>query len=237
MTTLTSYLQIAANLTKWRSIAAKSPDVAIQSKYFQDNIGKVKSIDDFMKDARLFNYAMTAFGLGDMTYAKGMIEKVLEQGVTSSKALANTLNNSNIKAFAQAFDFADNGADTTSSSTLVSNVVNRYTEQALETSQGEQNPGVQLALYFQQHAPDVTSVYGILADKNLLTVVQTALGVSPLTSAQSVDTQARMLKAKLDITDFQDPKKLQDFITRFSAMYDMNNSSEDQTISILFGTL
>ncbi|PWB81941.1 MAG: hypothetical protein C3F11_13610 [Methylocystaceae bacterium] len=238
MTTLSSYLQIAGNLTKWRSIAAKSPDVAIQTKYFQDNIGKVKSVDDFLKDARLFDYAMTAFGLGDMTYAKGMMKKVLEDGVSSNSALANKLNNSNINAFAKAFDFAGAGAQATSSSTLVANVVGRYTEQALETTQGQENPGVRLALYFREHAPSVTSVYGILADKNLLTVVQTALGVSPLASAQPVDTQARLLKAKLDLSDFQDPKKLQNFITRFAAMYDIDNSStSDSTISILFGNL
>lgn len=238
MTTLSSYLQIANNLTKWQSITAKSPEVAVQTKYFEDHIGKVTSAEELMKDTRLFNYAMTAFGLGDITYAKGLMKKVLAEGVSDSGALANTLSNSNIKAFAEAFDFAADGADTTSSSTLVQNVVSRYTEQALEANQAEQNPGVQLALYFQQHAPSVTSVYGILADKNLLSVVQTALGISPLTSAQSIDTQARFLTSKLDITDFQDPKKLQSFIARFAAMYDFNNSSTtDSIVSILFGNL
>lgn len=238
MTTLSSYLQIANNLTKWQSITAKSPEVAVQTKYFEDHIGKVTSAEELMKDTRLFNYAMTAFGLGDITYAKGLMKKVLAEGVSDSGALANTLSNSNIKAFAEAFDFAADGADTTSSSTLVQNVVSRYTEQALEANQAEQNPGVQLALYFQQHAPSVTSVYGILADKNLLSVVQTALGISPLTSAQSIDTQARLLTSKLDITDFQDPKKLQSFIARFAAMYDFNNSSTtDSIVSILFGNL
>lgn len=237
MTTLSSYLQIANNLTKWQSITAKSPDVAVQTKYFEDNIGKVTSAEDFMKDTRLFNYAMTAFGLSNMTYAKGMMTKVLEQGVTSSSALANTLNNSNIKAFATAFDFADNGATTTSSTTLVDNVVSRYTEQALETGQGQQNAGVQLALYFQQHAPSVTSIYGVLADSNLLSVVQTALGISPLTSSQSIDTQARLLTSKLNVSDFQDPTKLQSFISRYAAMYDYNNGGDANSQSSLVATL
>jgi hypothetical protein len=78
-------------------------------------------------------------------------------------------------------------------------------------------------LHFQQQAPNITSVYGILADKNLLTVVQTALGISPMTSAQPVDTQFRLLSSKLNLMDFQDPKKLNAFISRFAAMYDLNN--------------
>ncbi|HEY8162447.1 MAG TPA: DUF1217 domain-containing protein [Methylocystis sp.] len=224
MSTISTYLQISNNLSKWQAITASKPEVSIQTKYFQDNIGKVKTADDLINNPRLFNYAMDAFGLSDMTYAKGLMKQVLQQGVTSNKALAHTLNNPNILAFAQAFDFADNGASATASSSLVTNVINRYTENALETDQGQQNPGVQLALYFQQKAPSVTSVYGILADKNLLTVVQTALGISPLTSAEPVDTQYALLSAKLNIKDFQDPQKLQNFISRFAAMYDANNN-------------
>jgi hypothetical protein len=237
MTTLSTYLQIANNQSKWQAMTAASPDVATQTKYFKDNIGKVTSADAFMKDARLFNYAMTAFGLSDLTYAKGLMQKVLAGGVSSSSALANTLNSANIKAFATAFDFADNGETTTTSSTLVDNVVGKYTEQALETNQGQQNPGVQLALYFQQHAPSLTSVYGILADSKILTVVQTALGISSSTSSQSIDTQYRLLSAQVKIADFQDPTKLQQFISRFAAQYDYNNGGDANSQSSLLSTL
>lgn len=234
MSTISTYQQISSNLTKWQGIEAKKPEVAVATKYFEDNIGKVKSADDLINNPRLFNYAMTAFGLGDRTYAKGLMKQVLQQGVTSSTALANKLNDPNIQAFARAFDFVDNGASTTTSSALVSSVVSRYTENALETDQGQQNPGVQLALYFKQKASSVTSVYGILADKNLLTVVQTALGISPLTRAEPVDTQYRLLSQKLNVKDFQDPKKLDAFISRFAAMYDAN--SNDSTNSSYTGS-
>ena len=225
MTTLSSYLTISNNLAKWQQITAKEPANALQSKYFQANIGKATTISSFVNNPRLFNYAMNAFGLGSMTYAKGMMTKVLQQGVTSSKSLANTLNNPNILAFAKAFNFAANGTSTTSSSSLVSSVVSQYNENALETEQGQQNPGVQLALYFQQHAPNVTDMYSVLGDKNLLTVVQTALGISSSTSAEPVDRQYKLRSTQLYVADFKDPKKLQAFISRFSAMYDATNSS------------
>jgi hypothetical protein len=185
----------------------------------------VKSASDLLNNTRLFDYAMTAFGLGAQLDSKGLMKKVLQQGVTSGSALANTLNNPNILAFAKAFDFAGKGSATTSSSTFVNTVVNRYVENALETNQGQQNPGVELALYFKQNAPKLTSVYGILADKNLLTVVQTALGISPYTSAEPIDTQYAMLSKQIKLADFQDPKKLQAFISRFAAMYDLNSDS------------
>jgi hypothetical protein len=225
MTTLSSYLTIANNINRWLAATAQNPGVSVATNYFEQNIGKVKSADDLVNNPRLFDYAMTAFGLGDMTYAQGLMKQVLAQGVTSSNALANTLPNPNILAFAKAFDFADNGASTTNSATLVANVVNRYLENSLQTAQGEQDPGVQLALYFQQNAPNITSIYGILADKNLLTVVQTALGISPLTSAEPIDTQAHMLSSLVNISDFKDPAKLQLFIERFAALYDSSSSS------------
>lgn len=228
-TTLSAYLTVANNLSQWQSITAKTPAVQTATQYFQQSIGSVTSAQQLVNNPRLFDYAMTAFGLGDMTYAKGLMEKVLQQGVTSSTALANTLNNPNILAFAKAFDFADNGSATTSSSSLVSQVVNKYIENALETSQGQQDPGVQLALYFQANAPSVTNVYGILADKNLLTVVQTALGISPMTGLEPIDTQAQMLESKLNLSDFQNPTKLQNFIERFAAEYDANNNSPGAT--------
>lgn len=230
MTTLSSYLTVAGDLGRWRAIAAKAPDVAAEKKYFDANIGKATSIDAFLKDRRLFNYAMKAFGLGDRTYAVGLMRKVLQQGVSDPNALANTLHDPNILAFAKAFDFAGKGAAVPDAA-LTSDVDGRYVELAMETQQGQQNPGVELALYFRQQAPKLTSIYGVLADKKILQVVQTALDISSKTSAQPIDTQARLLKAKLNVADFADPKKLDAFIARFSAMYDMNSASADSGAS------
>lgn len=222
MTTVGTYLSVANNLTRWRGIAARKPQVASDTKYFQANIGKATTVDALMKDRRLLNYALKAFGLGDMTYAVGMMRKVLEQGVDSSRDLANTLNNANILAFAKAFDYAG-GAAQVGSADFAKTVTDRYVEQAMQGDQGDQNPGVQLALYFRQRAPQLTSIYGVLADKSLLKVVQTALDIPAASSRQPVDTQARLLKARVNIADFKDAKKLDAFIARFAAMYDTQN--------------
>jgi hypothetical protein len=228
MSTLSTYLQISKDPTRWQKITAAEPMVKAQTKYFQDNIAKVKTPADLVKDYRLFSYVMTAYGLGDKVYAKAMMQKVLEQGVYSSKSLAYKLNDPNIFALAKAFDFTK-GAATTSSDTLKTDVVNRYIEQQMETEQGQTNPGAQMALYFKAHASGIKSVYNILADKNLLTVVQTTLGISPYMSMMDVDRQASMLSAKVKVADFQDPVKLQKFIQKFAAIYDVNNSSSAST--------
>ena len=228
--TLAAYMQISSNMAKWQNLTAAEPIVKAQTEYYQKNIGGIKTPSDLVNNYRLFSYAMTAYGMGDQVYAKALVQKVLEQGTDSSNALARKLNNPNMLALANAFDFAAYGDAATGAKTVQTDVVNNYIERTLESDQGQSNPGVQLALYFQQNAPNIKTAYNILADKNLLAVVQTALGISPNTSAEAIDTQAKLItntmsNENMNISDFQDPKKLQNFIKKFSAMYDVTNSS------------
>lgn len=205
--------------------------VKAQTKYYQDNISKVKTASDLVDNYQLFSYVMTAFGLGDQVYAKGLIKKVLAQGTGSAKDLAYTLNNPNILALAQTFDFVTNGSQTTSSTAVKSTVISKYMEQQLESDQGQSNSAIQLALYFKNNASGIKSTYNILADKNLLNVVETACGISSSISNMSVDRQAALLGKAVNIKDFQDPAKVQKFIERFCAMYDINNPTTNSDVS------
>src|ERR1700752_2374878 len=131
MTTLTSYLTVTNNLSRWQTMTAADPTVATATKYYQANIGNVKSVDDLMNNPRLYNYVMTAFGLGDQaSYYQGLISKVLQQGVSSQSSLAYTLGDSRVLALAQAFNFAANGSATTQSSAVQTDVVNDYVNQS-----------------------------------------------------------------------------------------------------------
>jgi len=220
-TTTAAYLAVTQNLSRYQAMAAAAPAAKTATAYYEANIGKVTSIQDFVGDYRLLSYALNAFGLGDQINAKALITKVLEGGVSNPNSLANTLKDSRWKAFAAAFDFVGNGAASISSTSAVQTAVSNYSEQQLENDQGAQNVGVQLALYFHRVSPTVTSAYGILADPNLLEVVQTIFGLSPATSATNVDAQASTLSKLMPIADLKDPKKLEQLTERFTAMYDL----------------
>ncbi|EXU83770.1 hypothetical protein AX23_03685 [Brucella melitensis 548] len=56
--TMTSYRLIASNMTRSLQRVSKEPLVERETAYYKENIGNVKSVDDFMADTRLFNYAM-----------------------------------------------------------------------------------------------------------------------------------------------------------------------------------
>jgi hypothetical protein len=226
--TLSTYLQISRSMPRWQSIASSEPLAKAQTEYYKANISSVKTPKDLVNNYRLFSYAMNAFGLGDMMYAKGLIQKVLEQGTDNPKSLAYKLNNPRILALAKTFDFAAYGDAATGTTEVKTGVVDKFVQQTLESGQGASNPGVELALYFQRNASSIKSAYNILADKKLLTVVQTTLGMSPYMSYASVDTQAKLISKSMNIKDFQDPAKVNKFIQRFSTMYDASNGSASQ---------
>jgi hypothetical protein len=229
VTTSASYKTVAANLPRSLSNTAAEPQVARESKYYLANIEKVKSIDDFLKNDRLYRYAMKAFGLEDMTYAKAFMKKVLTEGVAKSDSFANTLADPRYKEFAIAFDFAADGDTTTIFERTRQGTVDRYVRQTLEQQAGEQNEGVRLALYFARKAPELTSPLAILADKALIQVVQTALGLPAASSAMDIDKQAEMIGKRIDVADFKDAKKLDKFIARFTSMWELSNGSGAST--------
>jgi hypothetical protein len=215
--TTTAFLAVSQNLSRYQTMTAAEPAVKTATAYYEANIGSVTSIKGLVGNYRLLSYALNAFGLGDQINAKGLITKVLEGGVSNPKSLANTLPDSRWKAFAAAFNFVDSGAASPSSTSAVKTTTSDYVEQQLESDQGDQDVGVQLALYFKRVAPTVTNEYGILADKNLLEVAATIMGLAPSAAA---DLQPQALSKLMPIADLQDPTKLTQLIERFTAMYD-----------------
>lgn len=225
LTTLANYRLVSSNIERSLTATADQPQVARETEYYLANIGDVKSIDDFLGDDRLFAYAMKAWGLEDMGYAKAFMRKVLTEGVDSNDAFANTLSDSRYKEFAKAFNFKLYGETTTNWEDARQGTVDRYARQKLEEDAGSQNEGVRLALYFERKASSITSAYSILADEALLKVVETALGLPETISLLDIDRQAELIGDRIDLEDFQDPEKVQAFLTRFSALWDVDNST------------
>jgi Protein of unknown function (DUF1217) len=218
MTSTTStYLAITQNLSRYQAMTAAEPAVKTATAYYEANIGSVTSVQDLVGNYRLLSYALNAYGLGDQINDTGLITKVLEGGVSNPNSLANTLANPQWKAFAAAFDFVGSGSTSPSSSSSVQTTTSDYVEQQLESDQGSEDVGVQLALYFQRVAPTITSEEGILANSNLLEVAATIMGISP--SAAS-DLQPQTLSELMPLSELQDPAKLQQLTERFTAMYD-----------------
>lgn len=227
LSTIADYTRLTKDMSKSLTQVEQQPDVRRDTAYYLANIGKVKSIDDFLKNYKLYSYAMKAFGLEDMTYAKAFMRKVLTEGVTDKDAFANKLSDSRYRDFAAAFNFAALGANATQSTAATTGTTSQYATQTLEQDAGAQNEGLRLALYFTRKASSIKGPYQILADKALTQVVQTAMGWSPTISSSNIDMQAKMITDKIKLTDFQDPAKVTKFVQRFAAMWDATQAQSD----------
>lgn len=231
--TVARYQQVARNIQKSMGAISQRPEVKRESDYFLANIRTVKSADEFLKNDRLYKFAMTAFGLKDMIYGKAFMRKVLVEGLDGSKSFALQLADPRFRDFAEAFNFARYGATATAFDRAQQGTVDRYLRIQLESDAGQNDEGVKLALYFQRRAPEVTSVYGLMGDPALYKVVQTALGLPAVYSNTDVDKQAAFLSSKINVEDFGDPVKLDNFITRFAAKWQAANGSPGQTAPLV----
>lgn len=228
--TVTGYKQIMKSMDRSLETVAERPDVKRQAEYYLANIRKVTSAEEFIKNDRLYTFAMKAFGLEDMIYGKAFMRKVLTEGVDGEKSFALQLADERFREFAEAFNFARYGSTATAFDRAQQGTVDRFVRMQLEADAGATDEGLRLALYFQRKAATVTSVFGLMGDAALYKVAQTALGLPAAFSAVDIDRQAAVISAKLDITDFQDPAKLEKFITRFTARWQAANGTGAQAV-------
>jgi hypothetical protein len=233
LTTSATYRLITRDIDRSLARTAARQPVALESDYYLKHIGSIRSIDDFLKDTRLFTFAMKAFGLEEMAGAKAFMRKVLAEGVADPESFANRLADDRFVSFARTFDFAD-GEAPTAAVDAQQGVVDRYVRQALEVSAGEDNEGVRLALYFLREAPQVKSAYGLLADPALWKVVQTVFGFPDEMANANIHKQANAVLQRLDMADLGDPAKLDRLIARFTAVWDASEpSAQDPVLSLV----
>lgn len=216
------------------------------AKYYQDNIVKVQSLNDFLKDRKLVDFALTATGLDPKKVDSDMLKQLFASDLTDPKSFANTQTDERYAEFVASFNFGKDGKLDKANAQGVQNrgevlsTDNLYLHQTLETEQGDANQGVRLALYWQRMAPTITSAYDILGDTALLEVFRTAYSLPSEMSNMDVTQQAKIVESKMDLKDLNDPTKIKKFISRFTAMYDIanntSNSSANAALTILGGS-
>ncbi|RUM26138.1 DUF1217 domain-containing protein [Rhizobium vallis] len=100
-----AYSILSKDMTSSLAKVASQSTVKKDAQYYADNINKVKDVDDFLGNYKLYSYAMKAYGLEDMTYAKAFMKKVLQSDLTDPNSYANKLSDTRYREFAAAFNF------------------------------------------------------------------------------------------------------------------------------------
>lgn len=215
-----------------------------ETSYYSSLIDNVENVDALLADSRALTFLKAAYGLENDSdpFFKQTLRAALTSDEQDPDSFVNQSGNEKYRELARAFNFASDGTvervelGAVQDPSRLAETQDLFIRQTIEETAGEQSEGVRLALYFQRKAADITSGYSILADKALLEVVTTALGLPDEVANMDTDKLSALIEDRIDLADFQDSDALEKFIGRFASMYDMNNQDTSTSAqSLLLG--
>ncbi len=201
-----------------------------ESQYYSAEVEKLTSLDDLLGNRRLVDFILVAAGIDPEDVTTDYVRQMFESDLDDPDSFVNTEPETRYREIVASFNFnlegeivrPDTGQIQSRRGLLDTNDL--YLNQTLEETEGEENAGVRLALYFKRMASDVSNAYDLLADSALLQVIQTTFNIPSEMSNADVDLQYDYINRVLDIEDLHDPEALDKLLVRFAALYDIENN-------------
>lgn len=204
--------------------------------YFEQNIGKVETAADLVKDFRLLKVALGAFGLDEDLGNKFFIRKVLEEGTLAQDAFANKLSDKRYRALSKAFGF-DLKPPRSKLSDFGTSIAAAYKDRQFEVAVGEQDQNLRLVMGFDRELATATKGatseksmwFTIMATQPLRNVFEGAFNLPKAVGTLDVDRQLEIFRGKAeayfgtsDPKAFLDPGKQEELTRRFLVQADLN---------------
>jgi hypothetical protein len=206
----------------------REPLVDRETRYYTENISKVKTIEEFVKDDRLFRYAMKAHGLEDMAYARAFMVKALKEGISDPDSFANKLSDKRYAEFVGTYNFAKYGELATIYNKAQHEVPGNYIMQAEIAGLDPESEFVrQETQYYRTKIVKVTSIEGLMSDERLLTYAMAAYGLDSTT--EDLDYIEELLAG--GVRDPKSPANVEDDkrYTGFAAAFDFEGLGDKAT--------
>lgn len=213
-----------------------------EAEYYTSSIQNIQTAKEFLADRRLVDFVLVASGLNPDNVTDDFMKQVFSSDLDDPESFVNQQDDHRYAQILASFNFDKNGDIAVRESGIQGRYGREmtdylYLQQTLETEAGEDNAGARLALYFKRMLPDINTPYDILGDTALLEVFRTAFSLPSEMSSMDIEKQAALIEKNLDLEELQDPDKLERFISRFTAMYDLeNDSGSDPVLSLFSGS-
>ena len=176
ISTYLGYVTATKDMASTLARIAKQAAVKGDQQYYDTHIGKVKNVDEFLGDYKLYSYAMKAYGLEDMTYAKAFMKKVLTSDLSDTSSFANKLTDSRYRQFAAAFNFGSKSKNQAAQSdTQKSDTIGLYEQSfADETTLAKKE-----SKFYDTWIDKVSNVDDIVNNTRMRDYVLRAHGINP----------------------------------------------------------
>jgi hypothetical protein len=192
--------------TRERQEAAfqQSPSMSRRTADFAERITRVSSAEELVRDRALLVVALGAFGLDDDIRNRFFIRKVLEEGTTSTSALANRLSDKRYFALSEAFGFGDVAGGKVRRPGFAADLVARFQERQFEVAVGQTNRNFRLALGLERELGEIAARrqsndarwFTAMASPPVRTVLERALGLPPQVGSLDIDRQLGLFKER-----------------------------------------
>ncbi|MBK5564908.1 DUF1217 domain-containing protein [Ensifer sp. SSB1] len=215
-----------------------------EAKYYTAEIEKVETLDAFLANRRLVDFVLVGAGIDPETVKTEYLKDMFTSNLDDPKSFINTdPNGLKYREIVASFNFDQEGkiirgeAGQIQTRRGLVTTIDLYLNQSLEETEGADNGGVRLALYFKRKAPEINTAYDILAETALFQVIKTAYSMPEGLQNAKIEAQAAYIERVVDIKDLQDPEKLEKLLQRFTALYDVeNNTDVSPGLAILSGS-
>lgn len=220
---------LSRTLPQQQATFAGSAPVQRATDYFKANIARATTPEALVKDRRLLEVALGAFGLKDDLDSRAFIQRVLADGTLKPDALASRLSDKRYAALALEFGYGDLGARVGLDG-FADRIVARYQAQAFQEAVGAQDADMRLALNLPTGLAEVAKAttnpraqwFSVMGNPPLRAVFEAALGLPKSFGALSIDQQLGQFQARAEATfgtsrvdGFADPARQEKLVRLF----------------------
>lgn len=230
---------LSRTLPQQQATFSQSAPVQRATDHFRANVARATTPEALVKDRRLLEVALGAFGLKDDLNSRAFIQRVLEGGTLRSDALASRLADKRYAALALEFGYGDLGARVGLPG-FADKIVARYEAQAFQEAVGAQNPDMRLALGVPTGLAEVTEAtsnpraqwFAVMGNPPLRAVFETALGLPKSFGALDIDKQLGQFQSRAQavfgtarVDGFADPARQEKLVRLFLLRSDTQATS------------
>ena len=219
----------------------QTPSVTAAEKAFTKSVSQYKGANDLFTHYNDLNYVLTALGETSQISNIGLLKKVVASDASSSTSLVNQLNDSGLTLLNKVLNTDSTVTSSLQDSSVQDQLKNAYELSAYQANLSNTNAAVAPALNFGSQITSVTSIYDILGNSTLRSVVAKVGNIPDTIVNQSLEAQAAAFAKVFDVTKVNDKNYVNKFIQRYLGKSDADaaasssSSSSNPILTLLSG--
>ena len=215
--------------TRWEA----RKDVTRDVERFRARAAEIGSIDELMRDRRTLTFVLEAFQLESEVDKRAVVRRLLTDDPADLRSFANRMVDPRYRQINR--EFGGKEGPPFADAALVDKIIRQTLINRFEKANGEANPGLREAMYFQRMIGTVNDVKGMMGDRVLTAVARTALGLPKQFGLLDYEQQKAILEKRLDPEKFKDPSWVNRFVQRYLMLREDAASPPSDPRLALFG--